>query len=221
LQLETAVLKRRGLKDPYSAISHGIGAVLAVAGLVFLIVESKGDPWRVTSFAIYGATLILLYTASALYHALKAPPHIEGHLYRFDRAAIFALIAGTYTPICLVILPSGWGWSLLGVIWSLAVGGIVLDVATRSRAPHWVQALLYLVMGWVFLVAIVPLLRSLTLPALVFLGLGIGIYSIGAAICVRHPHPVPGRFHFHDAWHVLVLAASACHFVLMAIIARG
>jgi hemolysin III len=209
------------LKDPYSGITHAIGALLAIVGLVFLLVESRGEPWRVTSFAIYGVTLILLYTASALYHSLRLSPRVEGALYSLDRAGIYALIAGTYTPVCLVALGGGWGWSLFGVIWGLAIAGIVGDIVSRQRIPHWIQGVLYVAMGWLFVVGIVPLVRALSLAQLGWLGAGVVIYSAGAALCVRHPQPVPGRFHFHDVWHVLVLMASACHFVLMALIARS
>lgn len=209
------------LKDPFSGLSHAVGALLAIVGLLFLLLESRGDPWRVTSFAIYGATLITLFVASALYHSLRVSARAEGALYGFDRAAIYALIAGTYTPLCLVALRGGWGWSLFGVVWGLAVGGILLDILTQQRLPHWLQGALYLAMGWVFLVAVGPLVRALTLSQLLWLAVGGLIYTAGAVVCVRHPQPRPGRFHFHDLWHVLVLAASACHYVLMVLLARG
>ena len=209
------------LKDPFCAVSHAIGSLLAVFGLVFLIVESRGDPWRVTSFAIYGATLILLYLGSALYHSLPAPENVQKTLYGLDRTGIYLLIAGTYTPICLVGLGGGWGWSLLGIVWGLAALGIAIDWATRQKMPHWLQAGFYLAMGWTFLIALKPLLSALTLPMLLWLLAGGAIYTVGAAVVVRHPQARPGRFHFHDVWHVLVMAASACHFVLMTLLAKG
>jgi hemolysin III len=210
------------LKDPFSSLSHAVGSLLAVAGLVLLIVWSKGDPWRVTSFAIYGATLILLFAASALYHGLKVSKRAEKALYGLDRTGIFLLIAGTYTPICLVGLGGGWGWSLFGVIWGMAVIGIALDWATKQGLPHWAPALFYLAMGWVFLIGIKPLLAALTPAMLIWLAAGALLYSIGAAICVRHPEAHPEKhFHFHDLWHAMVLGASACHFVVMALLARA
>lgn len=204
------------LKDPFSGISHAVGAGLAVAGLVTLIVQSWGRPLHLTTFAIYGGTLVLLYLASALYHSLPVGPRAESALFGLDRAAIYALIAGTYTPICLIALRGGWGWSLLGVVWGLAVTGIAVDLISRRRAPDWLQAMLYLVTGWVALVALGPLVRALPPAGLAWLGAGCLFYTIGAVICVKNwPHLRPGVFGAHDLWHVLVLAGSACHFVLM------
>ena len=207
------------LKDPFSGLSHGIGALLGVAALVLLLVWSRGEPWRATAFSISGATLILLFTGSALYHSLRVSEKAESILYGLDRTGIYLLIAGTYTPLCLLPLRGGWGWTLFGIIWGLAVIGIVVDWALKQRVPHWLQALLFILMGWVFLIAIVPIVKTLSLTALFWLGLGGLIYSIGGAICVKHPSPKPGRaFHYHDLWHVMVLAASACHFVFMSLL---
>jgi hemolysin III len=213
-------LKRFRIKDPFSGVSHSIGALLAIAGMVVLIVLARGKPWHLTSFAIYGVTLILLYVASALYHTLSVGPRAESALFSLDRAAIYALIAGTYTPICLVVLPAGWGWSLLGIVWGLAIVGIVVDVVSRRRTPDWLQAVLYLATGWLALVAIEPLVRSLPLPALLWLAAGCVIYTVGAVICVTNrPRLRPGLFDAHDLWHVFVLAGSICHFIVMVLLA--
>jgi hemolysin III len=188
--------------------------------MVVLIVLARGKPWHITSFAIYGVTLILLYVASALYHSLPVGPRAESALFSLDRAAIYALIAGTYTPLCLVALPAGWGWSLFGIVWGLAVVGIVVDVVSRRRTPDWLQALLYLATGWLALIAIKPLVQSLPLAALAWLVAGCVIYTLGAVICVMNrPHLRPGIFSAHDLWHVLVLAGSICHFVVMLLLA--
>lgn len=211
----------RLIKHPLSGLSHAAGALLAVAGLVFLIVESRGDPWRITSFAVYGATLILLYVCSALYHCLSVSERAEGVLYGLDRAAIYALIAGTYTPLCLVALPPAWGWSLFGVVWALAIGGIIADCVSRRRVPHWLQALLYVSCSYVFLVAVGPLVRSVSAAQLAWLAAGVVLYTGGAVVCVRHPLPHADKPHFHDLWHGLVMGASACHFVAMVLLARG
>lgn len=211
----------RRTKDPVAGFLHAFGALLAVAGLVYLIVEVQGRPWQWSSFIIYGITLVVLYTASALYHLLKASPKVTDALFGFDRAAIYALIAGTYTPICLIALPTGWGWSLLGVVWGLALTGIVIDIISRRRAPDWVQAVLYLLTGWVALAALGPLVRSVPPAALVWLLIGSLIYTGGAVICVMDkPKLRPGLFSAHELWHCLVLAGSACHFVTMFLIAR-
>lgn len=196
--------------------------LLAVAALVLLIVWSNGDPWRATSFSIYGVTLILLYTGSALYHSLLVSEKTEGVLYGLDRTGIYLLIAGTYTPLCLLPLRGGWGWTLFGIIWGMAICGIIVDWAMKQRVPHWLQAVLFIGMGWVFLIALGPILHTLSTAALFWLAIGALIYSVGGAICVKHPLPKPGRFfHYHDLWHVMVMAASACHFIFMALLARA
>ena len=147
------------------------------------------------------------------------PSPTEERLYGLDRAAIYTLIAGTYTPICLLALPTAWGWSLLGVVWGLAVVGILVDIISRRRVPDWLQAALYLATGWVALVAIGPLVYSLPLVALLLLLAGCLIYTVGAIICVTNrPRLRPGFFDAHDLWHVLVMAGSACHFLMMLIL---
>jgi hemolysin III len=204
------------LKHPFSGLSHLVGAVLSLAGVIVLLVAAQGRPWHTVSFAIYGASLVFVYTASALYHLLRLPPPKEECLYGLDRAAIYTLIAGTYTPICLVGLPTAWGWSLLGVVWGLAVVGIAIDVIARQRTPDWLQAALYLATGWIALLAIGPLVRSLPSAALMLLLAGCVIYTVGAIICVTdRPRFRRGWFGAHDLWHVLVMAGSACHFLMM------
>ena len=207
------------MKHPFSGLSHLVGAVLSAIGMVFLLVQAWGKPWHVVSFAIYGVSLVFLYMASTLYHLLKVSPQREDHLYGLDRAAIYTLIAGTYTPICLLVLPPAWGWSLLGVVWGMAVIGIVIDILTRRKTPDWLQAVIYLVTGWAAVVALGPLVRNLPLAGLIWLGAGCLIYSLGAVVCVTNrPRLRPGIFGAHDLWHVMVLAGSACHFVLMCLL---
>jgi hemolysin III len=205
------------LKDPFSALSHALGALLGIVGLVLLLVWSRGKPWHTTAFAIYGATLILLFASSALYHSLNVSEKVENILYGLDRTGIYLLIAGTYTPLCLIPLRGVWGWTLLGIIWGLAIVGIVVDWITQCKAPNWLQGVLFVLMGWVFLIAIGPMLKAMTVAQLGWLGAGGLIYSLGAGICVKYPKPTPGRaFDYHDFWHLLVLIASGCHFVLMS-----
>jgi hemolysin III len=207
---------RNSIKEPVSALSHGAGAVLSLVGLAILLGVAWGKPWHLATLAVYGTTLFLVYLASALYHSLRVSPRWEGRLLGLDRAAIFCLIAGTYTPVCLVALGGGWGWTLFGVVWGLAIVGILVDIISRRQMPDWVTALLYLMMGWLALVAIGPLVRALPLAALLLLLGGCLIYTIGAVICVLdRPKLRPGVFGAHELWHVLVLAGSACHFALM------
>jgi hemolysin III len=217
----TASINVFQVKDPYSAWTHAAGALLAMAGIAPLIVQSRGEPMRVVSFSIYGATLVLLFVASCLYHSIRAHPRVEETLFAIDRGAIHGLIAGTYTPLCLVALPKAWGWSLLGVAWGLAAAGVTLDLVTKRKMPDRLQALLYLVCGWVFVVAIVPVVKSLSVECLWWLGAGQLLYTAGAALCVHHPACTPGRFNCHDLWHAVVVAAGACHYRFMWLLAQS
>src|SRR5438128_1202421 len=147
-------------RDPFSGFSHLCGAGLGVAALVTLLSLAWGKPWHVSAFAIYGASLILLYTASAIYHLHPFCPIRTPKLRLFDHAGIYLLIAGTYTPVCLVPLRGSWGWSLFGVVWGLALFGIIAEIVWRS-APYWLSLVLYLIMGWLVLIALGPLARIL------------------------------------------------------------
>jgi hemolysin III len=203
------------LREPFCGLSHLCGVLLGVAALLVLLCLNRGKPWHLSGFAIYGATLILLYLASTLYHSLPvSEPWIE-RLRRLDRVGIYLLIAGTYTPLCLVPLRGGWGWSLLGVVWGLALLGSVCELAWHT-APKWVGLGLYLTMGWLAVIAVGPLTRTLTGAGLAWLVAGGLVYSIGTVVyATDRPRLWPGIFEAHDLWHVFVLAGSACHFVLM------
>ncbi len=204
------------IKDPVAGLSHVIGACLSLIGLVILLIVAWGKPFHLAAFAVYGTTLFLVYLASSLYHCLRVSPKVEGRLLLFDRAAIYGLIAGTYTPVCLLALGGRWGWTLFGLVWGFAIAGIVLDALSRRKIPDWLTALLYLGTGWIAVIAVGPLVRALPLGGLLLLLAGSLIYTVGAVICVlERPRLRPGVFGAHELWHVLVLIASACHFVLM------
>jgi hemolysin III len=189
----------------FNSISHLLGAVAAMAGMVVLVVLAslQGNPWKIVSFSIYGATLVLLYTASALYHSRPGHPLLQ----KLDHYAIYLLIAGTYTPFALVTLHGAWGWSIFGAIWGLAVLGIITDAVIKDGRRLW-PVIIYLVMGWLALVALKPLLA--TLPTAGFMGLLAGglFYTVGVvfyALDDRGPY-------FHEIWHLFVLAGSATHY---------
>ncbi len=189
--------------------------VLSITGLVTLLVESRGDPWRVVGFSIYGASLILLYSASTIYHWQALPPRGEDILKRLDHVAIFVLIAGTYTPVCLVTLRGGWGWSVLGLVWGLALLGLVLKLFFQ-HLPRWSSTALYVGMGWMAVVAVVPLVQSLPVSGMIWLVTGGVLYTLGAVIyAAKWPNPAPRVFGFHEVFHVFVLAGSITHFVFM------
>lgn len=207
---------RRCIKDPFPGLSHWLGAGLSVAGLVLLLTLAAGHGWRLVGCAIYGATLIILYAASALAHTIHCSPEASDRLTRFDYMAIFLLIAGTYTPLCLVTLRGPWGWGMLAAEWVMAAAGIVL-VASGKGSSNWPRTVLYLFMAWVVaMVAIGPMSRALPPAGLTWLLIGGAAYSLGAVVfALDRPHLWPGRFVAHDLWHVLVLLGSACHFFVI------
>lgn len=189
-------------------MTHGVGAVLAVVGLVALVATTarRGDAWGVVAVAVYGATLVMLYLASTLYHAC-GPSRAKQVFQHLDHGCIYLLIAGTYTPFCLVPLRGPWGWTLFGLVWGLAVVGLVLDVTARQRRRR-LSLVIYLTMGWLIVVAIRPLLAALPAAALTWLGLGGVFYTGGVAFYVLR------RLRYHHAiWHGFVLAGSICHWV--------
>jgi hemolysin III len=206
----------RGLKEPFCALSHLVGIVLSLVATLVLMVAAAGRPSHLVGFALFGASLVTLYTASTLYHALRVPRHHVARLRRFDYVAIFLLIAGTFAPVCLVPLRGIWGWSLLAAEYSLALIGILGVMLLRGRLPEWVRVGLCVCMGWLVLVALAPLRSALPPEALAWLLAGGVIYSLGTVILATdRPHLWPGRFSAHDLWHLFVLGGSACHFVLM------
>ncbi len=203
------------LREPFSGISHALGAGLAVAGLVVLLFLAHGRPWQTVAFALYGVSLIMLYTASAIYHSLWATPQGEARLQKFDHIAIYCLIAGSYIPLCLLPLRGAWGWSMLGVELGLAALGIG-TVVLWTRAPEWVRVALYLIMGWLIVLAFGPLRQALPPSAITWLVSSGIVYSIGAVIfATNRPRLWPGKFGAHDLWHLFVLGGSACHFMVM------
>ncbi len=190
-----------------NALTHGVGAVLAVSALVLMTVYSGlyGDAWHVVSSSVFGATLVLLYLASTLYHAVTAP-RAKRLLRLLDHGAIFLLIAGTYTPFTLVSLRGPWGWSLFGVVWGLALVGVFFQ-AGLLRRWEFLRVGLYVAMGWVVVIAIKPLIASMELGGLLLL-LGGGLaYTLGIVFYAWERLPFS-----HAVWHVFVLAGSCLHF---------
>ena len=207
------------IKDPFPGLSHWLGVGLSLAGLVTLLVLARGRPMHVVGFAVYGVSLVLLYLASALAHSVHCSPRNAERLDRLDYMAIFLLIAGTYTPLCLVPLHGPWGWALLVAVWLMAALGITTTLLAR-RSRTWPRVTLYLCMGWLAVVAAGELPRVLSPAAISWLLAGGVIYSLGAVVFVTdRPHLWPGRFAAHDLWHVMVLAGSACHFMVMLTLA--
>jgi hemolysin III len=194
-------------EETINAATHGLGVLLGLVGLTVLVVTAvlRGDAWHIASCSIYGATLVLLFTGSTLYHSFRSPR--VKHVFRIiDHSSIYLLIAGTYTPFLLVSLRGRWGWSLFGVVWGLALAGIVFQIFFVRRF-RLAQTLIYLAMGWLALVAVKPLLERVPMAGLLWLLSGGLFYSLGAVFYLWKRLP----FH-HGIWHLFVLAGSVCHY---------
>jgi hemolysin III len=190
-----------------NSISHLIGASLALAGLAVLVVLAslKGDPWKIVSFSIYGVTLVVLYLFSTLYHSFRGKA--KTIFQKLDHTAIYLLIAGTYTPFTLVTLRGAWGWTIFGVIWGLAVVGLSQDILLTKR-NQIISVSLYILMGWLALIAIRPLMRVLPAPGAILLVTGGILYTLGVVF-----YALDKKLRYsHNVFHFFVLAGSACHY---------
>ena len=192
----------------FNSISHLVGAVAALVGLVIVVVVAarQGDPWKIVSFSIYGATLFLLYTFSTLYHSLRG--RAKRIFRKLDHLSIYFLIAGTYTPFTLVTLRGDWCWAIFGIIWGLVIVGIALESLPQQGSRIW-SIVVYILMGWLILVALKPLLQALPTGGFIGLLLG-GILYTGGLIFYALDTRVQ---HFHGIWHLFVLGGTASHFV--------
>ena len=200
-----------------NAISHGVGVALAIGALPLLVwfANRHGSAADITAAALFGASMVLLYGTSTLYHALR-PGRAKSWFQRLDHAAIYVFIAGSYTPFVLGPLRGAWGWSLFGVVWGLAVVGVGIKLFNGLKHPGW-STTLYVAMGWVVLVAIVPLMQRMPGEALAWLVAGGVAYTLGAIIFL-----FDNRLRYvHFVWHLFVMAGSACHFVAAYWHARG
>ena len=194
-----------------NAWTHLVGALLSISGASILITLAvmMGDPWKIVSVSIFGATLILLYSASTLYHSLRGRAKII--LRKLDHLSIYLLIAGTYTPFCLVTLRGAWGWTLFGIVWGLALVGMLQEIRPRSEA-RILSLVIYAVMGWVIVIAIKPLLAHLEMAGFVFLAGGGLLYTIGIVF-----YAFDSRFrHWHGIWHLFVIGGSLMHYIAIA-----
>jgi len=202
------------LREPVNGLTHLAGAALAAVGLVALV-AGPGGALRTAAFAIYGTSLVLLYLSSSAYHLLPLSPAGVARLRRLDHLMIFLLIAGTYTPVSLLALSGAWGWTVFGLVWGFAALGF-LQAWLWLDAPRWLTTALYVCAGWVGVIAIVPLARVLPAAGLFHLLAGGAVYTTGAVVYARRrPDPWPGRFGFHEIWHLFVIGGSAFHYAMM------
>lgn len=205
------------IKDPVSGLSHLAGAFLSMAALTVLVVMASlyATPWHIVSFSIYGASMILLYLASSAYHIFPLKEKGTRWLKKLDHMMIFLMIAGTYTPFCLIPLRGGWGWSIFGVVWGIALLGIFFKLYF-IHAPRWLSTVLYVIMGWISVIAIYPIVVHIPEGGVIWLAAGGISYTVGAVVyATKKPNPWPGVFGFHEIWHFFVLGGSFCHFMVM------
>ncbi len=194
--------------ERFNAWTHLVGAALACLGAIWLLVLAAldGSPVKIVSVAIYGLSLILLYSISTLYHSLRGRAKVV--MRKLDHLSIYLLIAGSYTPFCLVTLAGAWGWTLFGIVWGLAVIGMLQEIKPRSEA-RVLSLVIYAVMGWIVLVAVKPLLAALGGAGFAWLLAGGICYTVGIVFFV-----FDDRFrHWHGIWHIFVMVGSLLHFI--------
>jgi hemolysin III len=194
--------------ERFNAWTHLVGALLALTGAAWLLTTAilSGDGWKVLSVSIYGATLVMLYSTSTIYHSVRG--RVKDILRKLDHLSIYLLIAGSYTPFCLISMRGPWGWSLFGIVWTLAVVGMLQEIKPRSEA-RVMSLVIYAVMGWIVIVAIKPLLANLGLAGFLWLAAGGVFYTVGIIFFAFDE-----RFrHWHGIWHLFVIAGSLAHFI--------
>ena len=206
----------RKFREPVNGLTHLAGAFAASVGLALLLYLARQSGPKLASLTIYGLTLILMFSASAAYHLIKSGPRVALLLRKLDHSAIYLLIAGTYTPICLHFFTGAWRLGTLVVIWSLAFIGIFVKLFV-IHAPRWLNAGIYLLMGWLSVAAIQEIITALPSGALAWLLLG-GLFFTGGAVIyiLKKPDLFPGFFGFHEVWHIFVILGAFSHFILMA-----
>jgi hemolysin III len=210
--METQASERLTVEELANCVTHGLGLALSVAGFVALVVLAwgYGDAWHLVSCAVYGASLVALYAASTLYHGARTP-RAKRVTQALDHCGIYLLIAGTYTPFTLVTLRGPWGWTLFGLVWSLALAGIAFRVlfGTRYRA---VAVGSYVVLGWLCVIAVKPILATVPAGALAWIAAGGLAYTAGVFFFAARRIP-----HHHAIWHLFVLGGSVCHYVAVVL----
>ena len=210
VQMELDLPSRSPLCDSHreevaSLITHALGVVFSVAALVMMIIVSDGDVIRIVSSVVFGTSLILLYLSSSLYHFFTSL-RWKALFQALDHACIYLLIAGSYTPITLITLHGPWGWTLFGIVWSMALAGILIKLLASGKKDHWISTALYLAMGWLVVIALGPLVKNMPGPGMALLVAGGLSYSLGIVFFVWHKLPFN-----HAIWHLFVLGGSACH----------
>lgn len=190
-------------------ITHAIAAILSIAGLVAMVMVSDGEPLRVVSSSVFGVCLILLYSSSTLYHAVSNPK-AKSFFQILDHACIYLLIAGSYTPLTLIGLQGTWGWAIFGIVWFCAIAGVLLKTCVRSRKDSKLSTALYLIMGWLIVIAFKPLISNVEPAGIAWIVAGGVTYSLGVIFYAWEKLPFN-----HAIWHLFVLGGSACHVIAL------
>ena len=202
------------IREPINGFTHLGGAILSFAGLLALVIKTtliSASAVDLTAVIIFGISMILLYTASATYHLVVASDKVIAFLRKLDHSMIFILIAGSYTPFCLLALTGAWQISIITIIWSLAIIGITLKVFWINM-PRWISTGFYIGMGWVAVLALSPLSKALNTGGLTWLALGGIMYTIGGIIYGLKKPNISKTFGFHELFHIFVMLGSACHY---------
>jgi len=205
--------------EVFNAVSHLAAFMVSLLGGVLLITgsSSRGEPWKIVSFSIYGLSLLFLFGSSTLHHAITGSERLELRLRILDYAAIYPLIAGTFTPLCLVFYhDSTIGWSFCAVVWSLAIFGMVMTFTCFHKMPKWLSMTFYITLGWLGALMTYWLLAVVGIGGMALFIIGGLCYTIGGYIyTTEHPNPYPGIFGFHEIWHIAVILGAAFHWALM------
>lgn len=200
-----------------NTITHMSGAIFALLGTVLLVVFASvaGKTWHIISFSIYGLSLFLVFLASAFHHGLDGSERVNNFFRIFDYLVIFGLIAGTYTPLALVLTRDAWGWSIFGAVWAVAAAGIAVK-ASIPKVPKWFTNTFYVCLGWMGVFLIFRILPVVGWQGVSLILIGGVVYTVGAFIFYfERPNPVPGKFGFHEIWHLFVLTGAAIHYLFM------
>jgi len=205
--------------EVFNSASHMAASMFSLMGSVLLVVgaSARGEPWKIVSFCIYGASVCFMFVASTLHHSITGSPKMEETLRIVDYFAIYPLIAGTFTPLCLVFFHDSYvGWCFLGVIWMLAISGMCMTVFLFRKIPKWLTMTVYISMGWIGAFMTYWLFPFFGWTGIFLLVAGGLAYTVGGYIySVEEPNPYPGVFGFHEIWHLAVILGVACHWCLM------
>jgi len=207
----------RRFREPVNSLTHLIAAAVAFVGTIVLAYLARDDPAKLASLCLYGLTLVLMFSSSAIYHLAQTGPRAALFLRKLDHSAIYLLIAGTYTPICLHYFTGFWRGGFLAIVWALGLIGITVKLFVIN-APRWVTTAVYLLMGWLAIAGVGEILAQMPAGAIAWLLAG-GLFFTGGAVVymVKKPDPYPGVFGFHEIWHIFVILGAYSHFALMLI----